>query len=131
MEKILRTVLNLFQSILELFWRCFLTQDFLWLEKLKITRDSLEISSDKREVGWLSNLHTFLVITFPLHFYRGLGLFVKELSDHHLAFFLPGSFSAYLCILFCLLGISDSQSYLPGSLFRPVFPHFNSAFPKL
>lgn len=26
---------------------------------------------------------------------------------------------------------SDSQSHFPGSLFRPVFPHFSSAFPKL
>lgn len=41
------------------------------------------------------------------------------------------SFSTPLCVLFHLLGISDSQSHFPVSLFRPVFPHFISALPKL
>ena len=74
----------------------------LWLVILKITRDSLEISPDKRELGWLLNDYTFLVITFPLCFYRGLSHSVKEISDHYPAFFLPGSFSAPLCTLFHL-----------------------------
>ena len=67
------------------------------------------------------DLYTFLVLTFPLHLYRGLGHFMKQFSDH----FLP------LYVLFHLLGISDSQSHFPVSLFRPVFPHFISALPKL
>ena len=44
-----------------------MTRVFLRLEKLKITRDNLEISPDKREVGRLMNLCMFLVLTFPLH----------------------------------------------------------------
>lgn len=92
-----------------------MTWDFLRLEKLKITRDSLEISADKTEVGWLMNLCTFLVLTFPLRLYRGVGHFMKQFSDHFLPLYV-------YCSIFW-------ESLILKVIF--LFPYLGLSFPTL
>lgn len=59
LKKILRIVLNFISDHFTTVLKVFYDLGFLKAGEVKITRDSLEISADKTEVGWLMNLCTF------------------------------------------------------------------------
>lgn len=61
------------------------------------------------------DLYTFLVLTFPLHLYRGLGHFMKQFSDHFLPLYV-------YCSIFW-------ESLILKVIF--LFPYLGLSFPTL